>query len=89
MGSPEGINGMLLLLQENSIAENGKKCKKKGNGGLNSFSGIDIPPSGPLFYLTVDLAFIQGYSVILCLKAVRHFTRIIMFFVTVTPFIDN
>ena len=83
MGSPEGINGMLLLLQENSITENGKKYKIKGNGGLNSFSGIDIPLSGPLFYLTVDLAFIQGCSVILCLKADRHFTRIIMFFVTI------
>ena len=33
MGSPEGINGMLLLLQENSITENGKKCKKKGMEG--------------------------------------------------------
>ena len=29
MGSPEGINGMLLLLQENSITENGKNVKKR------------------------------------------------------------
>ena len=59
------------------------KNVKNGNWGLNSFNGIDIPPSGPLLYLTVDLAFIQGYSVILCLKADRHFTRIIMFFVII------
>ena len=57
-----------------------EKNVKNGNWGLNSFNGIDIPPSGPSLYLTVDLAFIQGRSVILCLKADRHFTRIIMFF---------
>ena len=48
-----------------------------------SFNGIDIPPSGLSLYLTVDLAFIQGCSVILCLKADKHFTRIIMFFDTI------
>ena len=59
------------------------KNVKNGNWGLNSFNGIDIPPSGPSLYLTVDLVFIQGCWVILCLKADRHFTRIIMFFVTI------
>ena len=59
------------------------KNVKNGNWGSNSFNGIDIPPSGPSLYLTVDVAFIQGCSVILCLKADRHFTRIIMFFVTI------
>ena len=52
------------------------KNVKNGNWGLNSFNGIDIPPSGPSLYLTVDLAFIQGCSVILCLKADRHFTSL-------------
>ena len=59
------------------------KNVKNGNWGLNSFNGIDIPPSGPSLYLTVDLAFIQGCSVNLCLEADRYFTTIIMFFVTI------
>ena len=63
-----------------------EKNVKNGNWGLNSFNGIDIPPSGPSLYLTVDLAFIQGCSVILCLKSDRLFTRIIIF---LSPFIDN
>ena len=45
------------------------KNVKNGNWGWNSFNGIDFPPSGPSLYLKVDLAFIQGCSVILCLKA--------------------
>ena len=95
MGSSEGVKWNVVALgkwdlshwQGDSITENGKKNVKNGNWGLNSFNGIDIPPSGPSLYLTVDLAFIQGCSVILCLKADRHFTRIIIFFLS--PFIDN
>ena len=67
--------------QGDSITVNRKKCKK-WELRVKQFQWDWHSPSGPSLYLTVDLAFTQGCSVILCLKAGRHFTRIIMFFVT-------